>query len=82
VPEAVRYAGLRFGFYRLADLIYRYIGGFISRLVSLGTKWDMLASRKILLKHFNARAGEYHAEIFSGDEGISETRLDQTDDPV
>lgn len=44
----------------------RYIGGFISRLATLGTRWDMHASRKILLRHFDARATEYRHEISSG----------------
>ncbi|KAJ5095707.1 Cytochrome P450 [Penicillium alfredii] len=43
----------------------RYIGGFISHLATLGTRWDMHASRKILLKHFNARAAEYRDEMAS-----------------
>jgi hypothetical protein len=42
----------------------------------------MLASRKILLKHFNARAGEYHAEISNGNEVNSEASLDQAGEPV
>lgn len=41
----------------------------------------MHASRKIMLKHFDARAAEYHAEIFSGN-GPSETNLDDSDNPV
>ena len=41
----------------------------------------MHASRKILLKHFDARAAEYHAEIFNGS-GPSETNIDESDDPV
>jgi hypothetical protein len=38
---------------------------------ALGTSWDMHASRKIMLKHFDARAAEYHAEIFSGNQSIA-----------
>ncbi|KAJ5601449.1 Cytochrome P450 [Penicillium lagena] len=45
------------------DCLKRYIGGFVSRLATLGTRWDMHASRRILLKHFNARAAEYHDEM-------------------
>lgn len=41
----------------------------------------MHASRKIMLRHFDARAAEYHAEIFTGN-GPSETNLDDTDNPV
>jgi hypothetical protein len=40
----------------------------------------MHASRKIMLKHFDARAAEYHAEIFSGNR--RETNLDESDNPV
>jgi hypothetical protein len=42
----------------------------------------MHASRKILLKHFDARAAEYHAEIFSGDNKGIETNPDDADNPV
>lgn len=44
----------------------------------------MHASRKILLKHFNARAEEYHAEIFSGHEtrDTREINVDQLNKPV
>lgn len=41
----------------------------------------MRASRKIMLKHFGARAAEYHAEIFTGTRP-SETNLDESDNPV
>lgn len=41
----------------------------------------MHASRKIMLRHFDARAAEYHAEIFTGN-GPSETNLDDTENPV
>ena len=44
----------------------KYIGGFISWLVTLGTRWDMHASRKILLKHFDVRAAEYRTEVNAG----------------
>ncbi|KAJ5184992.1 Cytochrome P450 [Penicillium cf. griseofulvum] len=63
------------------DCLKPYIGGLIGRLAIIGTSWDMHASRKILLKHFNARAAEYHAEIFN-DSGPSETNLDESDNPV
>ncbi|KAJ5944499.1 Cytochrome P450 [Penicillium verrucosum] len=59
----------------------RLYWGFIGRLATLGTGWDMHASRKIMLRHFDARAAEYHAEIFTGN-GPSETNLDDTDNPV
>jgi hypothetical protein len=41
----------------------------------------MHASRKILLKHFDARAAEYHAEIFNGSRP-SEINIDELGDPV
>ncbi|KAJ5500146.1 Cytochrome P450, partial [Penicillium expansum] len=63
------------------DFLKPYIGGLIGRLATLGTSWDMHASRKIMLKHFDARAAEYHAEIFRGNEP-SETNLDDSDNPV
>ncbi|KAJ5879143.1 hypothetical protein N7455_002608 [Penicillium solitum] len=63
------------------DCLKPYIGGLIGRLATLGTSWDMHASRKIMLRHFDARAAEYHAEIFTGNEP-SETNLDDTDNPV
>ncbi|CAP94697.1 Pc18g04730 [Penicillium rubens Wisconsin 54-1255] len=62
------------------DRLKPYIGGLIGRLATLGTSWDMHASRKIMLKHFDARAAEYHAEIFSGNQ--RETSLDESDNPV
>lgn len=54
----------------------------MSRFVSLVTRWNMLASRRILLKHFDARAEEYQAEISGGHEAISETGLDHSGSPV
>jgi hypothetical protein len=42
----------------------------------------MHASRKILLKHFDARAAEYHTEIFSDDNKGIETNPDDADNPV
>ena len=56
--------------FMVPDCLKRYIGGFISRLATLGTHWDMNASREILLKHFDARAAEYDDEMLGG-EGIS-----------
>lgn len=44
-----------------------YFGGFIGRFATLGTRWDMYASRKILLKHFDARAAGYRNETDGGD---------------
>lgn len=41
----------------------------------------MHASRKIMLKHFDARAAEYHTKIFGGN-GPSESNLDDPDNPV
>ena len=41
----------------------------------------MHASRKIMLRHFDARAAEYHAEIFGG-KGPSETNFDESSNPV
>ncbi|KAJ5735491.1 Cytochrome P450, partial [Penicillium malachiteum] len=43
----------------IPDCLKWYVGGFISRLATIGTSWNMHASRKILLKHFDARAAEY-----------------------
>ncbi|KAJ5174872.1 Cytochrome P450 [Penicillium canariense] len=65
------------------DCLKRYIGGFISRLATLCTRWDMHASRKILLKHFDARAAEYRHEM-AGDNGIDDQRPNprQTEKPV
>ncbi|KGO40364.1 Cytochrome P450, E-class, group I [Penicillium expansum] len=63
------------------EFLKPYIGGLIGRLATLGTSWDMHTSRKIMLKHFDARAAEYHAEIFRGNEP-SETNLDDSDNPV
>ncbi|CAG7985038.1 unnamed protein product [Penicillium nalgiovense] len=63
------------------DCLKPYIGGLIGRLATLGTTWDMHASRKIMLKHFGARAAEYHAEILTGNRP-SETNLDESDNPV
>ncbi|KAJ5582567.1 Cytochrome P450, partial [Penicillium sp. DV-2018c] len=60
----------------------RYIGGSIGRLATLGTNWDMHASRKTLLKHFDARAAEYHAEIFSKEDPTRESKLEETEAPV
>ncbi|CAG8336124.1 unnamed protein product [Penicillium salamii] len=64
------------------DCLKRYIGGLLSRLISLGTKWNMSTSRRTLLKHFNARAAEYRAEISDGCEAISESGLDHSGNPV
>lgn len=58
-----------------------YIGGFVSRLISLGTRWNMHASRKILLKHFDARAAEYRNEMNGGD-NMSLVNPEQADKPV
>jgi hypothetical protein len=44
----------------------RYLGGFIGRLATLGTRWHMHTSRKFLLKHFDARAAEYRNEMDGG----------------
>lgn len=60
-----------------------YIGGFISRLATLGTRWDMHFSRKILIKHFAARAAEYDEEITNGI-GMAEKQdsFTKADEPV
>ncbi|KAJ5287680.1 Cytochrome P450 [Penicillium angulare] len=50
----------------IPDCLKKYIGGFISTLATLGTRWNMKSSRKILLKHFDARAAEYKIEIAKG----------------
>lgn len=51
---------------RLTIVDNRYIGDFISRLATLGNRWDMHASRKILLRHFDVRAAEYRTEMDAG----------------
>lgn len=48
----------------------------------MGTRWDMHASRRILLKHFNARATEYRDEIVRSDDMKEEDKSKQTDNPV
>ncbi|KAJ6092660.1 Cytochrome P450 [Penicillium sp. IBT 16267x] len=45
------------------DFLKRYIGDFISRLATMCTQWNMHSSRKILLKHFDARAAEYKVDM-------------------
>ncbi|KAJ5289891.1 uncharacterized protein N7443_010144, partial [Penicillium atrosanguineum] len=65
----------------IPDCLKRYIGGFVSQLISLGTRWNMHASRKILLKHFDARAAEYRNEMNSGDNMIK-ANPEQVDKPV
>ncbi|KAJ5723950.1 hypothetical protein N7488_001985 [Penicillium malachiteum] len=47
----------------IPDCLKRNLGGFISRLATIGTSWNMHASRKILLKHFDARAAEYSTSM-------------------
>ncbi|CAG8054435.1 unnamed protein product [Penicillium salamii] len=64
------------------DCLKRYIGGLLSRLIGLGTKWNMATSRRTLLKHFDARAAEYRAEISARCEAISESGLDHSGKPV
>lgn len=59
----------------------RYLGGFISRLATLGTRWNMHASRKILLKHFDARAAEYRDEMAGGD-NMDQANPEHADKPV
>ncbi|KAJ5103347.1 hypothetical protein N7532_003876 [Penicillium argentinense] len=67
----------------IPDCLKRYIGGFISRLATLGTRWDMNASRKILLKHFEARATEYRRDITrSGELVTSQANPEQAEKPV
>ncbi|KAJ5389974.1 Cytochrome P450 [Penicillium cataractarum] len=65
------------------DGLKRYFGGFIGRLATLGTRWDMHASRKTLLKHFDARAAEYQNEMASGDLAEDrKTNPEQKENPV
>ncbi|KAJ6131482.1 Cytochrome P450, partial [Penicillium sp. IBT 18751x] len=59
----------------------RYVGGFLSRLISLGTRWNMHTSRKILLKHFDARAAEYRSEMNDCD-NLNQVNPEQADKPV
>ncbi|KAJ5751825.1 Cytochrome P450 [Penicillium odoratum] len=47
----------------IPDALKGYFGGFFSRLAVMCTKWNMHASRKILLKHFDARAAEYKIDM-------------------
>ncbi|KAJ5574298.1 Cytochrome P450 [Penicillium hispanicum] len=63
------------------DCLKRYIGGFISRLATWGTCWDMHASRKILLKHFDARAAEYNEEMARG-KGMNGNHPGPTEQPI
>ncbi|KAJ6171841.1 Cytochrome P450, partial [Penicillium chermesinum] len=48
------------------NFLKRYIGGIISRLTSWSMRWNMHSSRKVLLKHFDARGAEYDKDIASG----------------
>lgn len=48
----------------------------------MGTRWDMHASRKVLLKHFNARATEYRDDIVLSENMKEEGKSKQTDNPV
>ena len=86
LSEAVRLQSLADAWHYLADILsirHRYLGGFINRLATWGTCWDMHASRKILLKHFDERAAEYKQDMVSGDiVGNNQTDLDPTDKPV
>lgn len=66
---------------RLWIIVNRYIGGFVSRLTSLGTRWNMHASRKILLKHFDARAAEYRNEMDGGN-NMGQANPEQAGQPV
>ncbi|KAJ5684364.1 Cytochrome P450 [Penicillium maclennaniae] len=65
----------------IPDCLKRYVGGFVSRLISLGTRWNMHTSRKILLKHFDARAAEYRNEINGGD-NMNQANPEQTHKPI
>ncbi|KAJ5933880.1 Cytochrome P450 [Penicillium verhagenii] len=47
----------------IPDCLKRYFGGFISRLATMCTHWNMHSSRKILLRHFDTRAAEYKADM-------------------
>ncbi|KAJ5693214.1 hypothetical protein N7462_002637 [Penicillium macrosclerotiorum] len=67
----------------IPDWLKRYIGGLATRLVSLGTKWNMQASRKILLKHFDARASEYRDEMNCGSHSSDhQTNSDEKGRPI
>jgi hypothetical protein len=38
------------------EFIKNYFGTYLSKLVTVGTPWDMYAARKVLIKHFDACA--------------------------
>lgn len=48
----------------------------------MGTPWDMPASRKILLKHFDARAAEYRDEMVHAGAMNDKSNLEPADKPV
>ncbi|KAJ5156159.1 Cytochrome P450 [Penicillium capsulatum] len=65
--------------FMVPDWLKRYIGGLISRLATLGTNWDMNASRAILIKHFNARAAEYYNEMAGAEDDSGKDRTKPED---
>ncbi|KAK5995071.1 Cytochrome P450 monooxygenase paxQ [Cladobotryum mycophilum] len=65
----------------IPDCLKPYIGGCISRLATLGTRWDMHASRRILLRHFDVRAVEYRDEMVSGDVNSNQANSENTNQP-
>ncbi|KAJ5667212.1 Cytochrome P450 [Penicillium longicatenatum] len=64
------------------DFLKRYIGGFISRLATMCTKWNMHTSRKTLLKHFDARAAEYKVDMSRNSRNEKQTRNESSEKPV
>ncbi|KAJ5805578.1 Cytochrome P450 [Penicillium pulvis] len=64
------------------DVLKRCIGGFISRLVTMCTRWNMHSSRKILLKHFDARAAEYEVDMSRDLGNGKQTNHESSEKPV
>ncbi|KAJ5523246.1 Cytochrome P450 [Penicillium frequentans] len=64
------------------DVLKRYIGGFISRLATMCTRWNMHSSRKILLKHFDARAAEYEVDLSRDLVDEKQTNRESSEKPV
>lgn len=60
----------------------RYIGSFINRFATMCTKWNMHSSRKILLKHFDARAAEYKVDMSRGLINGKQAIYESSDKPV
>ncbi|KAJ5921356.1 Cytochrome P450 [Penicillium verhagenii] len=59
-----------------------YFGGFISRLATMCTHWNMHSSRKILLRHFDARAAEYKADMSRDVLNGEKTNNENSEQPI